>query len=469
MTKQIDIVKKLWSFAKILKDDGVTYLQYTTELTYLLFLKMNFELEKEDGLPNGYRWQDLVSKVGSEQFNFYRKMLLELGMSDDFYIQSIFLNASTSIREPRNLNTLVTNINNLDWYSVKSKEGGLADLYEGLVEKTGNEGKKGAGQYYTPRAVINLSVNLVKPKIKEVICDPAAGTGGFLITADRYIKKNNDQLFDLSLREQNFQKNDAFKGIELITDSHRICMMNLYLHDINAKINRGNTLSSIGKDLIKSDVILTNPPFGTSSRDNLSSRDDFIYETSNKQLGFLQHIYKNLKPGGRAAVIFPDSILSIDGVGVDIRKEFLDNCILHTILRLPQGIFYTPSVRTNLMFFYKKKNSDEKNKNLWIYDYRTSIPKFGKSKPIKDDDLLDFYKKFGKDEYGKSKRIDDGEEGRFRKFSYKLIEDNNYNLDIRWLKADEIKALENLPKREIIIDDIKKNLNLSLKYLNKIK
>lgn len=469
MTRQIDIVKKLWSFAKILKDDGVTYLQYTTELTYLLFLKMNYELDKEESLPKGFKWQDLVSKVGSDQFNFYRRMLLELGTSDDFYIQSIFLNASTSIREPRNLNTLVTNINNLDWYSVKSKEGGLADLYEGLVEKTGNEGKKGAGQYYTPRSIINLSVKLTKPKIKEIICDPAAGTGGFLISADRYIKKNNDQLFSLSVKDQNFQKNEAFKGIELITDSHRICMMNLYLHDINAKINRGNTLSSIGKDLVKSDLILTNPPFGTSSKDNFASRDDFIYETSNKQLGFLQHIYKNLNPGGRAAVIFPDSVLSIEGIGTDIRKDFLKQCILHTILRLPQGIFYTPSVRTNLLFFYKKKNDKEQNENLWIYDYRTSIPKFGKSNPIKDEDLGDFFQKFGDDEYGRSKRQDEGIEGRFRKFPYKNIEKNNYNLDIRWLKADEIKALENLPDRKKIIDEIKNNLNLSLKYLKNIK
>ena len=206
MSGQIDIVKKLWSFAKILKDDGVTYLQYTTELTYLLFLKMNHELGKDEILPDGLRWNDLITKTGSDQFNFYRKMLLELGLSENSYLQSIFLNASTSIREPKNLNTLITNINKLDWYSIKNREGGLADLYEGLVEKTGNEGKKGAGQYYTPRSIINVAVRLVKPKTKEIIQDPAAGTGGFLIASDRYIKKNTDQLFSLKVKEQEFQR-----------------------------------------------------------------------------------------------------------------------------------------------------------------------------------------------------------------------------------------------------------------------
>jgi type I restriction enzyme M protein len=462
MSGQIDIVKKLWSFAKILKDDGVTYLQYTTELTYLLFLKMNHELGKDEILPDGLRWNDLITKTGSDQFNFYRKMLLELGLSENSYLQSIFLNASTSIREPKNLNTLITNINKLDWYSIKNREGGLADLYEGLVEKTGNEGKKGAGQYYTPRSIINVAVRLVKPKTKEIIQDPAAGTGGFLIASDRYIKKNTDQLFSLKVKEQEFQRKDAFKGIELIVDSHRICMMNLYLHDINANIIRG-------KDLPKSNLIITNPPFGTSQKDNIVSRDDLVFQTSNKQLGFLQHIYKNLIPGGRAAVIFPDSVLSIEGIGVDIRKEFLENCILHTILRLPQGIFYTPSVRTNLLFFYKKKNEEEKNKYLWVYDYRTSIPKFGKSKPLTELNLSDFEKKFGNNEYGNSNRLDEGIDGRFRKFSYVNIEKNNYNLDIRWLKAEEIQLLESLPDTTTIIKDIKKNLQNSINFLNKMK
>ena len=468
MSKQIDIVKKLWGFAKILKDDGVTYLQYTTELTYLLFLKMNNELGKDKILPKNYRWNDLVNKTGSTQYNFYRKMLIELGLSKDFYLQNIFLNASTSIREPKNLTTLITNINNLDWYSIKNKEGGLADLYEGLVEKTGNEGKKGAGQYYTPRALINMVIRLTGPKLGEVISDPAAGTGGFLIAADRHIKTKTDQLFNLKLKEQNFQKFEAFKGMELIVDSHRICMMNLYLHDISAKIIRGNTLSSLGKDLPKSDLIVTNPPFGSSVKGSQTFRDDLIFETSNKQLGFFQHIYNNLKPGGRAAVVFPDSVLSIDGIGVQIRKEFLEKCILHTVLRLPQGIFYTPSVRTNLLFFYKKKDIKEKNKDLWIYDYRTSIPKFGKSNPMNENNLSDFVKKFGSDIYGKSKRIDEGDEGRFRKFSYDVIFKDKFDLDIRWLKADEIKILENLPSQKDIIKDIKENLKTSIKYLDKL-
>lgn len=468
MSKNLDIVKKLWNFAKILKDDGVTYLQYTTELTYLLFLKMNDEIDKKNHFLKKYNWKVLSNKKGVDQFNYYRELLLNLSSSKLDYFRDIFYNASTSIREPRNLNLLISNINKLDWYSVKNQENGLSDLYEGLLEKTGNEGKKGAGQYYTPRSIIELVVDLIKPKPGEIIQDPAIGTGGFIVAADKYIKKKTDDLFNLKVKQQNFQKKNAYKGIELISDSHRLCMMNLYLHGIESSIVRGNTLSSLGKNLTKSDIILTNPPFGSSNKDSLSTRDDFVYETSNKQLSFLQHIYLNLKPEGRAAVVLPDSVLSIEGVGTQIRKDFLDQCILHTILRLPQGIFYTRSVRTNILFFYKKKNEKEQNKKLWIYDYRTSINKFGKTMPLTRDHLKDFEEKYGKDEYGRTTRISGNENERFRSFDFENIIKNKYNLDIRWLKDEEIKYLEKLPPINIILSDIQKNLEKSLEVIKKL-
>jgi len=321
MNVTTDIVAKLWKLCDVLRDDGITYLQYVTELTYLLFLKMMQETGKEDLLPEEYRWNDLVSKEGVEQLTFYRALLLKLGSeAANERIQAIFVNAQTALKKPKNLATIVTSLNSLDWYS--AKEEGLGDLYEGLLEKNASEKKSGAGQYFTPRPLIDSMVALIKPQAGETIQDPAAGTGGFLTLADKYIKQQTDNLFDLSEAEQNFQRDKAFYGIELVQDAHRLLLMNILLHGIEGDVELGDSLSSVGQKLRKANVILTNPPFGTKKGGGKTTRDDFTHQTSNKQLAFIQHIYRGLLPEGRAAVVLPDNVLFEDGQGRSIRADY---------------------------------------------------------------------------------------------------------------------------------------------------
>jgi len=360
-----DIVQKLWNLCNVLRDDGITYHQYVTELTYLLFLKMAKETETQGQLPKGYRWADLESKDGVEQLNFYRELLLHLGTHGSDRVQALYVNASTSLKVPRNLKKLVDAIDALDWYS--AKEEGFGDLYEGLLEKNAGEKKSGAGQYFTPRPLIDSMVHLVKPQPGELVQDPAAGTCGFLIAADRYVKANTDNLFKLTEKQQQFQKQRAFYGIELVHDAHRLALMNLMLHDIEGDLLLDDTLSPAGSRLPKADVVLTNPPFGTKKGGGLPTRDDFTYPTSNKQLAFLQHIYRGLKPGGRAAVVLPDNVLFEDNVGAQIRADLMDKCDLHTILRLPTGIFYAQGVKTNVLFFARGQKDSGNTKAMWIY------------------------------------------------------------------------------------------------------
>ena len=313
-----DIVQKLWSLCDVLRDDGITYQDYVTELTWLLFLKMAQETNTETQLPEGYRWNDLVSRDGIEQLNFYKKLLLDLGTEGQGRVKSIFADASTSLRQPRNLKKIVDSIDALDWYSARQE--GLGDLYEGLLEKNANEKKSGAGQYFTPRALIDCMVALVQPEAGERVQDPAAGTGGFLIAADRYIKERTDDLFALSEQLQVFQRQEAFYGIELVPSAHRLALMNAMLHDIEGDLQQNDTLSPAGAGLSQANVILTNPPFGTKKGGGLPTRDDFTFVTSNKQLAFLQHIYRGLLPGGRAAVVMPDNVLFEENTGTSIRN-----------------------------------------------------------------------------------------------------------------------------------------------------
>lgn len=429
-----DIVQKLWNLCNVLRDDGITYHQYVTELTYLLFLKMAKETGTEDQLPRSFRWADLESKDGVDQLNFYRELLLYLGTHGSSRVQAIYVNASTSIKVPRNLKKLVDAIDELDWYSAKDE--GFGDLYEGLLEKNASEKKSGAGQYFTPRPLIDSMVHLVKPQAGELVEDPAAGTCGFLIAADRYIKEATDNLFALTEKQQQFQKQRAFYGVELVHDTHRLALMNLMLHDIEGDLLLEDTLSPAGARLPKADVILTNPPFGTKKGGGLPTRDDFTYPTSNKQLAFLQHIYRGLKPGGRAAVVLPDNVLFEDNLGAQIRADLMDKCDLHTILRLPTGIFYAQGVKTNVLFFTRGQKDTGNTKAVWIYDMRTNAPAFGKRTPFTRAHFAEFEKAFGDDPLGKSKRKDEGEEGRFRKFTRGDITKRVENLDISWLRDE---------------------------------
>ena len=456
MNSTNDIVQKLWSLCHVLRDDGITYHEYVTELTYLLFLKMAEETDTESQLPEGWRWSDLTGEEGVDQLTFYRKLLIHLGTNGSDRVQAIYANAHTALREPRNVAKLIADIDGLDWYSARHE--GLGDLYEGLLEKNANEKKSGAGQYFTPRALIDCMVQLVQPQPGEVISDPAAGTLGFLICADTYIKSQTDDLFDLSEAEQNFQRRDAYCGVELVPDTRRLAMMNAMLHGIEGPIILGDTLSPIGQNLPKSDVILTNPPFGTKKGGGQPTRDDFTFPTSNKQLAFLQHIYRNLKPGGRAAVVLPDNVLFEDNTGQQIRTDLMDKCNLHTILRLPTGIFYAQGVKTNVLFFERGKTDKGNTKDVWFFDLRTNMPNFGKRTPFTIASLKPFADVYGAKPDGSSPRKSEGEEGRFRKFTRKDIEAKADNLDITWLRDESVERAEDLPEPDEIAAQILLNL-----------
>jgi type I restriction enzyme M protein len=432
-----DIVAKLWNLCNVLRDDGITYTDYVTELTFLLFLKMLAETGHEERLPKEHRWKNLIKREGIDLLEYYRQLLLDLGnpkKTKDQVVLAIFTDAQTKLRKPTNLDALTRAIDKLDWFS--AREEGLGNLYEGLLEKNAAEKKSGAGQYFTPRPLIDCMVRLMKPEPGEIIQDPAAGTGGFLVAADRYIKDKTDDLYKLKESEAFFQRNQALVGIELVPDTHRLCLMNLMLHGIESMVDSGDTLSPDGERIGKADLILTNPPFGTKKGGGRPTRSDFSItaDTSNKQLAFVEHIVRALKPGARAAVVVPDNVLFEDGVGRRLRNWMMELCDVHTILRLPTGIFYAQGVKTNVLFFTRGKSDKANTKGVWVYDMRANMDAFGKTKPLTVADFEPFEKAFGKDPLGKSKRKDEGEEGRFRFFKRQELAARNDNLDIGWLR-----------------------------------
>ncbi|HEY1381126.1 MAG TPA: N-6 DNA methylase [Gemmataceae bacterium] len=468
MSTTQDIVAKLWNLCHVLRDDGITYHQYVTELTYLLFLKMMKETGQEGQLPKAYRWDDLADKEGVEQLNFYRSLLVHLGSEGSGLVRTIFANAATSLRQPKNLGKLVQDIDGLDWYTARQE--GLGDMYEGLLERNASEKKSGAGQYFTPRPLIDCMVALLKPQAGEVVQDPALGTGGFLIAADRDIKARTDDLFGLSERQQEYQRNEAFVGMELVLDAHRLALMNAMLHGIVGRLKLGDTLSPEGAKLPKPDVILTNPPFGTKKGGGLPTRDDFTYPTSNKQLCFVQHCYRALKPGGRCAMVVPDNVLFEADTGADVRRDLMDKCDLHTILRLPTGIFYAQGVKTNVVYFTKGAAKDTGNtRAIWIYDLRTNMPQFGKRTPLMREHFGEFEKAFGDDPHGKAKRKDGGEQGRFRKFSREWIRNEKKDsLDILWLRDENATAAGDLLEPGELVTRIADRLRTALNEMEKM-
>jgi type I restriction enzyme M protein len=325
------------------------------------------EVEKESALPKGYRWTDLLARQGEPLLTFYRTLLLTLGTDTKGIVRDIFADAQTKIKKPADLKELVTYINKLDWYS--AKQDGLGDMYEGLLEKNANEKRSGAGQYFTPRPLIDCMVRMLQPQPGEIIQDPAAGTGGFIVAADRHIKQRTDDLFALKSAQQRFQRQEAFCGLELVPETHRLLLMNLMLHDISGdRIRGGDTLSPDGESLGKADLILTNPPFGTKKGGGRPTRADFSItsEISNKQLAFIEHVVRALKPHGRAGVVVPDNVLFAGGVGTELRSWLMDLCNLSTILRLPTGIFYAPGVKTNVIFLQRGATDKDNTKQLWV-------------------------------------------------------------------------------------------------------
>ncbi|MGX7145420.1 N-6 DNA methylase [Facklamia languida] len=440
-----EIVARLWKMADVLRDDGISYQDYVTELTYLLFLKMMKEQGTEMMIPTEYRWDELVEREGLDLKKHYQQLLLDLGNPDkvkDEQLNQIYVNASTSIDEPANLEKIIKGIDALDWYSAKHE--GLGDLYEGLLEKNANETKSGAGQYFTPRPLIDTMVQLVDPQPGERLNDPAAGTFGFMIAADRYIKNNTDDLFDLRPEEVDFQKKKAFSGMELVTKTHRLALMNAMLHDMEGPLALGDSLSSNGKWMHDYDVVLTNPPFGTKKGGERATRDDLTFTTSNKQLNFLQIIYNSLKANGkaRAAVVVPDNVLFDSGVGEEIRQDLMNKCNLHTILKLPTGIFYAQGVQTNVLFFERGISEKGNTQETWIYDMRHNMRSFGKRNPLDVKDFEDFIACYQAEDRTQrdSTWSEENPNGRWRRFTMEEIQARpNTNLDINWMveESDE--------------------------------
>ena len=472
-----DIVQKLWNLCDVLRDDGINYSDYVTELVLLLFIKMEHE-NTESGvlqkhrLPDYARWPELTSRSGLNLLNHYRETLLKLSQSDDRLIAAIYADAQTSLKEPRHLEQLIKSLDGIDWFS--AKQDGLGDLYEGLLEKNANETKSGAGQYFTPRPLIDTIVELLKPQPGETIQDPAAGTAGFLIAADRYIKDHTDNLYDLKEKDRQFQRNQAFIGMELVSGTRRLALMNCLLHgmegDDEGVVHIGNTLGSAGSGLPKSKVMLSNPPFGVAKGGGGPTRDDLTFATNNKQLAFVQHIVRHLLDGGRAAVVLPDNVLFEAGVGADIRRDLMDKCRLHTILRLPTGIFYAQGVKTNVLFFEKvSQAASASTQDVWVYDMRANAPKFGKRTPLTHAHFAEFVKAYGQDPNGKSPRTDEGEQGRWRQFSRDWIaKEKGDSLDIAWLKDDNAEDAADLPEPAVLAREAVDELNGAVAELGAI-
>jgi type I restriction enzyme M protein len=486
-----DIVQKLWNLCDVLRDDGINYSDYVTELVLILFIKMEYEQAQSNTgfthkLPEGCRWSDLIGKSGFTLLNDYKQILLDLSKSEDKLISAIYVDAQTSLREPKHLEQLVKSIDSIDWFS--AKQDGLGDLYEGLLEKNASETKSGAGQYFTPRPLIDAIVECIKPQAGETVQDPAAGTAGFLIAADAYIKKQTNKYYDLKIKDKEFQEKRAFIGMELVPSTRRLALMNCLLHGIeggeDGVVHLGNTLGDAGKDLPKVKIILTNPPFGTAKGGGGPTRDDFTYTTSNKQLAFLQHIYRGLKPGGRAAVVLPDNVLFEAGIGNDIRRDLMNKCNLHTILRLPTGIFYAQGVKTNVLFFTRGTSENPKQEEncttkVWVYDLRTNMPSFGKRTPFGKQHLEPFVKLYGENAEGTSKRIEGdwsftkeniertSETSRWKCFERSWIRDQkNDSLDISWIKDEDSVDASTLPEPEILASEAMSELAEALKGIN---
>jgi len=456
-----EIVNKLWNLCNVLRDDGITYHQYLNELTFILFLKMAEETDYNAKLPEGYRWEDLKQKEGIELATFYRKLLLHLGTESTGKIQKIYNNAQTSISEPANLRKIIKHIDELDWFEAKDE--GLGEMYEGLLEKNASEKKSGAGQYFTPRPLINVMVRLMDPKVGERLNDPACGTYGFMIAAHHHILNNND-IYKLSEAQNNHLQNEQYSGCELVGDTHRLAMMNAFLHGMGGNIALGDSLSSYGESIKNIDLVLANPPFGTKKGGDRPTRTDLVYPTSNKQLNFLQSIYRSLhtRGGARAAVVLPDNVLFEDGDGQNVRKDLMEKCNLHSILRLPTGIFYAAGVKTNVLFFDRGTKDKQNTESVWFYDMRTNMPKFGKRTPFTETYFTDFEKAYNADDRAKVK------DERWSCISREDITKKNDSLDLGLIADDSITKAEDVGEPIDIAKEALTELTSITKELNAI-
>ncbi|HEX8335003.1 MAG TPA: class I SAM-dependent DNA methyltransferase [Segetibacter sp.] len=481
------IVSKVWSFCNTLRDDGVSYGDYLEQLTYLLFLKMADELSKPPHnrklpVPKEYNWESLTNKKGAELEGHYSILLRELSHQKGMLGQ-IFTKSQNKIQDPAKLSRLIDLIDKEQWTVLGADVKG--EIYEGLLEKNAEDTKSGAGQYFTPRALIKTMVECIRPEPMKTIADPACGTGGFFLAAYDFIAANHN----LDREQKQFLKFKTFAGNEIVAGTRRLALMNLFLHNIG-DIDSDNYISPadslIADAGIRYDYVLANPPFGKKSsqtftneegeqeRDELNyNRQDFWASSSNKQLNFVQHIRTMLKTTGLAAVVVPDNVLFEGGAGETVRKKLLETVDLHTILRLPTGIFYANGVKANVIFIDAKPAAKEPwTKEIWYYDYRTNVHHTLKKNPLKIEDLREFIECYNPKNRHKRKELFNAEsnpEGRWRKFTYDdIIARDKTSLDITWLKDKSLADLDNLPDPDVLALDIVENLEAGLENFRTI-
>ena len=484
------VVQKLWSFCNVLRDDGLSYLDYLEQLTFLLFLKMADERSQltgaEQPIPKGYRWSDLSGPQmeGERLEAHYRKTLETLGKSGGM-LGLIFRKAQNRIQDPAKLRQLIVElIGKETWTSMSSDVKG--DAYEGLLEKNAQDTKSGAGQYFTPRAVINALVDCVQPQPGEVVMDPACGTGGFLLAAHDYIAAHAQ----LDKAQKKHLRYKALRGVELVDSVTRLCAMNLFLHGIgpddDATAPPLKTDDSLRNEPTEHfDVVLTNPPFGKKSsitvvneegdQDKQSltyNRADFWTTTSNKQLNFVQHVKSLLKIHGRAAVVVPDNVLFEGGAGETVRRKLLHECEVHTLLRLPTGIFYAQGVKANVLFFDRKPASETPwTKKLWVYDLRTNLHFTLKESTLTRADLDEFVTCYrpGDRHNRKPTWSEKHPDGRWRSYGYdELVARDKVSLDVFWLRDESLEDSANLPDPDVLAEEIAEDLRAALEQIEEI-
>lgn len=483
------VVSKVWSFCHTLRDDGVGYGDYLEQLTYLLFLKMADEYNKPPHnrnipIPPAYNWESLKSKTGLNLEEHYSRLLRELsgakGMLGQIYIKS-----QNKIQDPAKLSKLIDLIDKEEWTKMGTDIKGK--IYEGILEKYAEDVKSGAGQYFTPRELIRAIVECVRPEPDKNIADPACGTGGFLLAAFTFLSEHKD--YQLNIEQKKFLKLKTFYGNEIVAGTRRLAIMNMLLHnigDFDSESFISPTDALITDTGLRVDYVLANPPFGKKSsmsftndegeqekEDLTYNRQDFWVSSSNKQLNFVQHICTMLKPTGKAAVVLPDNVLFEGGAGETVRKKLLETKNLHTILRLPTGVFYKQGVKANVLFFDNRPASKHaQTKEVWIYDFRTNIHFTLKKNPLKFEDLGDFISCYNSANINKRKETYHAEtnpEGRWRKFTYKeIIERDKTNLDISWIKDKSLTDLDNLPDPDVLALEIIENLRAGIESFEQI-
>jgi type I restriction enzyme M protein len=485
----VSIISKVWSFCTTLRDDGVGYGDYLEQLTYLIFLKMADEYTKPPynravGIPQEFSWPALKSKRGAELEVHYVMLLRELGQKSGMLGQ-IFTKAQNKIQDPAKLYRLIDLIDDTDWVTMGADVKG--DIYEGLLEKNAEDTKSGAGQYFTPRALIKTMVECVRPEPGKTIADPACGTGGFFLAAYDFITHLENYQLDKS--QKIFLKHKTFHGNEIVANTRRLCLMNMFLHnigEIDGEITISPNDALVAASARTYDYVLANPPFGKKSsmsftneegeeeKDELTyNRQDFWATTSNKQLNFTQHIRTLLKTTGKAAVVVPDNVLFEGGAGETVRRKLLENTDLHTILRLPTGIFYANGVKANVLFFDNCEASpDPWTQEVWYYDYRTNIHHTLKKKPMGFEHLEDFVRCYNPlNRHNRKPTWDEtaNPEGRWRRFTYQeLAARDKTSLDLFWLKDKSLTDLDNLPEPDELAEEIIENLEASLNSFREV-